>query len=383
MGSPYNNDAEPTLHRGLVGIHADATETTFIDGEKGILEYRGYNIDELADHGNFEEVAYLILYGELPNRAQLADFDKRLKEARSLPPEVIEIIKKVKRAHPMDVLRTAVSALAAFDPDRNDDSVEAAYRKGIRLTSQVAAIVLAHHNILNGREPVPARSDLSHAANFLYMMAGEAPSPTAAALMDKDFILHADHGLNASSFTARVITGTKADFHGAITASIAALSGPSHGGAAENVVAMIKEIGSPDKAEEYVKDQIANRRRIMGFGHRVYKTEDPRARHLEEGVKHLSEEVGESELYQILSNVRAAMAPYAKRGIHVNVDFYAGIIYHLLNIPQNLYVPIFAVGRVPGWTVQVVEQLQKNILIRPLLHYTGKRRRRYKPLEER
>lgn len=376
-------EAQADIKRGLVGVYADATETTFIDGQNGVLEYRGYSIHELATRATFEEVAYLILYGDLPNSAQLKTFDEQLKAARYLPAEVVDVIKLVKHAHPMDVLRTAISALAAFDDERNDDSEAATYSKGIRLTSQVAAVVMAHHNILQGREPQPTRCDLGHAGNFLYMMDGKEPSATATKLMDKDFILHADHGLNASSFTARVITGTKADFHGAVTASIAALSGPSHGGAAENVVQMAKEIGTPDRAAKYVQDKIAKRERIMGFGHRVYKAEDPRARHLEEGVKTLSEEVGETELYDILDNIKKAMAPYAERGIHVNVDFYAGIVYHLLGIPQNLYVPIFAAGRVPGWTIQAVEQLRDNILIRPLLYYKGARERKYIPIGER
>ncbi len=375
--------SEVRLNRGLQGINLDRTQTTFIDGKKGVLEYRGYSIHELAEHSTFEETAYLVLYGELPTKEQLKKFDGELKEARFLPPEVLSIIDTIRDSHPMDVLRTAVSALSAFDVDRNDDSVEAIYRKGIRLTSQVPYIVTAHDHIRNNRTPVSPSKELAHAANFLYMFSGKEPTEDAAKLMDKDFILHADHGLNASAFTARVVAGTKADFHSSITAGIAALSGNAHGGAAENVMQMTKEIGHPDNAETYVKDLISSRQRVMGFGHRVYKSEDPRARHLKEEVKTLSKQMGQREWYEILEGVQKAMTPYARRGIHVNVDFFAGVIYHLLGIPQGLFVPIFAVGRIPGWTVQVVEQITNNILIRPLLHYTGPESRAYIPLEER
>ena len=215
------------------------------------------------------------------------------------------------------------------------------------------------------------------------MLEGNEPSVDAANLMDKDFVLHADHGSNASAFTARVVAGTAADVHGAVTAGIAALSGPSHGGAAENVMQMAKEIGKPENAADYVRGLLSNRQRVMGFGHRVYKAEDPRARHLREGVKKLSEEMGQPEWYQILEGVVDAMKPYARRGIHVNVDFFAGVIYYLNGFPQDLFVPIFAVGRIPGWTIQVVEQLQHNILIRPLLQYTGEHNLEYVPISDR
>jgi citrate synthase len=224
---------------------------------------------------------------------------------------------------------------------------------------------------------------MNHAGNFLYMMDGKEPSSQTMALMDKDFVLHADHGSNASAFTARVVAGTAADIHGAVTAGIAALSGPSHGGAAENVMQMAKDIGTADRAADYVQNLLTNRERVMGFGHRVYKAEDPRAGHLREGVKNLSEEMGQPEWYQILEAVVDAMKPYARRGIHVNVDFFAGVIYYLNGVPQDLFVPIFAVGRIPGWTVQVVEQFEHNILIRPLLQYTGNREQKYVPIGDR
>lgn len=377
-------DDEVVINRGLQGVYTDHTETTFIDGQQGVLEYRGYNIDELAKYSTFEETSYLLLYGELPTAQQLNDLDSQFKESRGVPQQIYDLITIVKDSHPMDVLRTAVSALSDFDPDRNDDSAEAIYRKGIRLTSQVSTIIMAHHNIKNGRDAIPPNTSLGHAANFLYMFKGETPDEQSARLMDTDFVVHADHGLNASAFTARVVTGTKADMHSAVSAAIAALSGPSHGGAAENVIQMAREIGEPSKAAEYVRNLIDNRQRVMGFGHRVYRTEDPRARHIEDGLKTLSgQKEGAVRWYKILLEVRNAMKPYAKRGIHPNVDFFAGIVYHLLGLPQELFVPIFAAGRIPGWTIQIVEQSRQNILIRPLLLYTGPRAQTYIPIDER
>ncbi|MCH7907817.1 MAG: citrate (Si)-synthase [Chloroflexi bacterium] len=374
---------EITLHRGLSGVYFDRTETTFIDGKEGKLLYRGYNIHELAESSTFEETSFLLMYGELPTQTQLDEFDATLKANRNIPPEVTGIIRAVQGDHPMSVLRTAVSALSAFDPDAADNSSEATLRKGIRLTSQVPTIVMAHHNIRNGRDPVPPSETLNHAANFLYMMEGKEPTPETAELMDTDFVLHADHGSNASAFTARTVASTNAHLHDAVTAGIGALSGPSHGGAAENVMTMALEIGEPENAEKYVKDLLARGGRVMGFGHRVYRAEDPRARHLREGVRKLSAEKGEPKWYAILEAVQKAMSPYARRGIHVNVDFFAGVIYYLNGIPHDLFVPIFAVGRIPGWTVQVIEQFEHNILLRPLLQYAGPKERSYTPISER
>ena len=372
-----------TIHRGLTGVYFDRSNTTYIDGKDGVLEYRGYNINELAEQSTFEETAYLLIHGTLPTQAELDEYDAELKSARELPEQIFDVLEMVKDSHPMDALRTGVSALASFDPDRNDNSVEATIRKGNRLTSQVPAIVMGHHNIRQSKDPVKPSTVLNHAGNFLYMMDGNEPSAEAMALMDKDFVLHADHGSNASAFTARVVAGTEADIHGAVTAGIAALSGPSHGGAAENVMQMAKEIGTADKAADYVQNLLSNRERVMGFGHRVYKAEDPRAGHLREGVKNLSEEMGQPEWYQILEAVVEAMKPYARRGIHANVDFFAGVIYYLNGMPQDLFVPIFAVGRIPGWTIQVVEQFEHNILIRPLLKYIGEREQKYVPIGDR
>jgi citrate synthase len=283
----------------------------------------------------------------------------------------------------MDVLRTATSALAAFDPDVDDNSPQATLRKGVRLTSQVPMIIAAHEQIRHGRPLVAPDPGLGHAANFLYMLTGRSPSDDAAKLMDTDMILHAEHGSNASAFTARVVAGTDANLHAAITAAVAALSGPAHGGAAENVMRMAQEIGDPANAAEYVKRKRANKEPVMGFGHRVYRAEDPRARHMRAGVEKLSHAMGEPKWYQILAALVDAMKPYARHGVNVNVDFYAGVVYFLNGIPEDLFVPIFAAGRVPGWTVQVQEQFANNILIRPLTLYNGPAPRAYEPIEGR
>ena len=371
------------IHRGLKGVHFDRSRVCFIDGRAGELRYRGYSIHDLAQRSSFEETCYQLLRGELPTRAQLEAIDAELKAARVLPAAIYEVIRTIRSAHPMDVLRTAVSALAAFDPEVADKSPEATLRKGIRLTSQVPMIVTAHEAIRNGREPVAPDPKLGHAANFLYMLKGKAPSEDTAKLMDTDMILHAEHGSNASSFTARVVTGTEANLHAAITAAIAALSGPAHGGAAENVMKMAMEIGDASKAAEYVKQKRAAKEPVMGFGHRVYRAEDPRARHMRAGVEKLSREMGQPHWYQILEALVEAMKPYARHGVNVNVDFYAGVVYYLNGIPADLFVPIFAVGRVPGWTVSVLEQMENNILIRPLTLYNGPEPRAYVPIGER
>ena len=371
------------VFRGLKGVYFDRSPTTHIDGRKGELRYWGYSIHDLATHSTFEETAYLLLHGELPSSAQLRAFDQALKNARSLPPAIIEIIRTVVDGHPMDVLRTAVSALAAFDPHTSDNSSDAVMQKTLRLTSQVPMIVAAHHRIRQGLAPIEADASLGHAAHFLYQLSGEIPSEDAARLMDLDFILHAEHGSNASSFTARVVTGTDANLHASITAAIAALSGPAHGGAAEDVMHMAREIGDPANAAEYVKRKRANKEAIMGFGHRVYRAEDPRARHLRDGVERLSIEKGEPHWNDILKALVEAMKPYSRLGVNVNVDFYSGVIYHLNGIPEDLFVPIFAIGRVPGWSLQIMQQMQNNILIRPLLEYNGPDLREYVPLEQR
>ena len=371
------------IHRGLRGVYFDRSPCTFIDGKAGELRYRGYSIHDLAEYSSFEETAWLLLNGDLPSKQQLAAFDAELKSARKLPAAAVDIIRTIKSAHPMDVLRTATSALSAFDPETADNSREATLRKAVRLTSQVPMIVAAHSRLRAGEEPVAADQALGHAANLLWMLTARKPSADAAQLIDRDLILHAEHGSNASSFAARVVIGTEANLHAAIVAAIAALSGPAHGGAAEDVMKMAEEIGDPSRAAGYVKEKRKAGVAVTGFGHRVYRAEDPRARHMRAGVERLSKEMGEPKWFEILQAVVTAMAPYARHGVNVNVDFYSGVVYHLLGIKRDLFVPIFAIGRVPGWVVQVLEQLENNILLRPLTLYNGPDARAYVPLETR
>ena len=380
MAEPSN---EARIYRGLKDVYFERSAATFIDGKAGELRYRGYSIHDLAQNSCFEETAYLLIHGELPTAAQLSVFDGELKAARTLPAQILDVIRLVQSAHPMDVLRTAVSALAAFDPETADTSRAATIRKGIRLSSQVPMIVAAHERIRRGLDPLAPDPALGHAANFLWLLKGTKPSADAAKLLDTDLVLHAEHGSNASSFTARVVIGTDANIHAAVTAAIAALSGPAHGGAAEDVMRMAEEIGDPANTPAFVKAKRAAKEAITGFGHRVYRAEDPRARHMREGVKQLSKEMGEPKWYEILESLVAEMKPYARHGVNVNVDFYSGVIYYLHKIPKDLFVPIFAVGRVPGWTVQVLEQLDNNILIRPLTLYNGPEARAYVAIAER
>mgnify|MGYP000132526958 CR=1 FL=1 len=368
---------------GLKGVVLDETRIAFIDGEQGKLVYRGYNIHELAPSATFEEVSYLLLYGALPNRAKLAAFDAELKAGRAIPEAVIEIIDRVKAAHPMDILRTAVSAVVALDESSHEARTDVALPVGVRLISQVATIVAAMHRLRNGLDPVAPRDDLSHAANFLYMMFGKEPDPKHARIIDLDFVLHAEHSSNASTFAARVAAGTAADIGSAIVAAIATLKGPLHGGAAEAVQKTVEEIGDPERAIEYIKEMTEAGEKVMGFGHRVYKTEDPRARHLRDVARDLGAEMGNSRWFQILQEIERAMEPYRPKGIYANVDFYAGAVYSLLGIPEEQFIPMFAVGRMPGWVAHVLEQFEDNVLIRPLLDYTGPRHLRYVPLDER
>ncbi|MDA0988083.1 MAG: citrate (Si)-synthase [Chloroflexi bacterium] len=374
---------EIEIKRGLQGVYIDKTQSSFIDGSAGKLLYRGYSIHDLAEKSTFEETVYLLLYEKLPNQKELNDFDALLRANRSIPPEVMQIIKLVKNAHPMDVLRTAVSALAAYDPDVADNSLEATLRKGIRMTAQAPIIVTAHARIKDGKEPLDPNPNLNQAANFLYMLFGKEPTPAEARIMEKDFILHAEHGINASAFAARVAASTISDLHSAIVSGIGTLKGPAHGGAAEEVMQMALDIGEEDNAEQYTRDILERGGRIMGFGHRVYKVEDPRAQHLQVECQTLGEQKGQPKWFRILSKVAEVMEPYASRGICPNVDFWAGSMYHLMGIPKEIFISIFAMGRIPGWTVQVMEQYSDNILLRPLLVYEGPMDVEYVPIDQR
>ena len=371
------------LKRGLRDVYIDRTQSSFIDGKEGKLLYRGYNIHDLAEHSTFEETSYLLLRGSLPTATELEQFDAQLRDNRQLPPEIIEIIRIAQDAHPMDVLRTAVSAMGSSDLGSSDNSPESTLRHAIRLTAASPTIVAAHARIREGKEAVPPNSGLGHAANFLYMLHGELPEPRDANLINKDLVLHAEHGINASTFAARVAASTQADFYAAITAGIAILKGPLHGGAAEGVMQMALEIGSEDNAGKYVEDVLRGGGRIMGFGHPVYKAVDPRSVHLRAGAKALGERKGKPKWFSILQAVTKVMEPYSRRGVSENVDFWSGAIYYLLGIPEDLFVSIFAMGRIPGWAVHVMEQYANNILLRPRLVYTGPIDLEYVPIDQR
>lgn len=376
--------SEPVkINRGLKGVYFERSGVSDIDGSAGELSYRGYSIHDLAAHSTFEEVSYLLIHGDLPTAAELAEFDGRLRAARGVPDAIHDIIAACKDGHPMDVLRTSVSALAALDPASQKTGEDAFVDNGIRLIAQVPTLIAAHEAIRNGRTPIAPDPDLGHAANWLWMLKGSKPSIDAARLADVDFILHAEHGANASSFAARVTVGTEANLHGAIVTALSTLAGPAHGGAAEDVMKMVHEIGTPDNAAAYVKAKRAAREAVTGFGHRVYRAEDPRARHMRDGVRKLGEEMGAPGWYEILQAVVEAMKPYARHGLNVNVDFYSGVIYQLHGIAMDLYVPIFAIGRMPGWVIQCIEQQRGNILIRPLTLYNGPARRAYVSLDGR
>jgi len=376
-------NSEEQIARGLNGIYIDKTESSHVDGEAGRLIYRGYDIHDLADKSTFEETTYLLWHGKLPNRHELDEFSACLARWRPIPDRLIDVIRSTKDAHPMDVLRTAVSAMGCLDPEVNDTSPEANLNKASRLTAQLPTVVAAHHRIREEKDPVPPNPALGHAANFLWMLRGTEPDQDDARAMDVDMILHADHGSNASAFAARVTASTMADLYSAITSAVATLKGPLHGGAAEAIMTMVREIGEPERVEQYVNARIAAGGRIMGFGHRVYKIEDPRAPHMRDRSRILAGKYDQVKWYYILRKVDEVMAPYRQRGIYVNVDFYAAAVYYLLDIPEDLFIPIFAIGRIPGWIVQIFEQWQDNVLIRPLLRYVGPKDLPYVPIEER
>jgi citrate synthase len=371
------------LRRGLRDVFFDDTQSSNVIGDIGRLIYRGYDIHDLAEKSTFEETVFLMMHGQLPTQTELDAFDQALRSSRSIPSEIIDVITSIQKAHPMDVLRTAISALAAFESEVDDVSHEATLRKGIRLAAQTPTIVAAHHRIRSGQKPLDPDSSLDHAANFLYMLLGEKPDADTSELMGKDLIVHLDHGSNASSFAARVTASTLADLHGAVVTGISTLKGPLHGGAAEGVMKMALEIGDVENVETYLAGKHERKERIMGFGHAVYRAEDPRARHLREGSRTLADKKGQPQWFQILSKVEEHMRPYAERGICVNVDFWSGSVYYLLGIPEDLFISIFAVARVPGYVVQVLEQQDNNILLRPLLNYVGPTDLTYVPIAER
>jgi citrate synthase len=367
---------------GLEGVVAAESAIGDVDGINGVLIYQGLNIHDLAEHSTFEETVYLLWHGRLPKRDELDALKQELSANTRLPEEVIELMRSFPAgAEPMDALRTAISALAFYDPGSRDLSREGALRTATRLTAQLPVVVAAFERLRNGKEPVESRADLNIAGNFLYMLKGEEPGQREARIFDQCLILHADHELNASTFTARVIAGTLADMYGAVTGAIAALSGPLHGGANTNVMKMLLEIGEPARAEGWLREALASKRKIMGFGHRVYKTEDPRSVWLRRFSRELAEAKGETRWIEILERLRELM--FAEKKLYPNVDYYSGSAYYLMGIPLDLFTPIFAVSRISGWTGHVLEQYANNRLIRPRAEYTGARDVPYVPIDER
>ena len=357
--------------KGLEGIVAAHSGICWIDGEEGILSYRGIDIHELAVHSNFEETAFLLWNGKLPTEAELAEFTKKLAEARVVDPAIIELLKSFpKTATPMEVLRTAVSALSFYDADEKDNTHDANVRKAFRLTAQIGMIVAIYDRLRKGLEIVEPDASLSHAGNFLWMLNGEKPSETATKTLDLALILHADHELNASTFAARVIASTLSDIHSAITGAIGALKGPLHGGANEAVMRLLYEIEKKGADPvEYIAGLLAAKVKVSGFGHRVYKTEDPRATHLRKMSEQLSKDSGVSKWYDWSRAIELYIN--SEKKLNANVDFYSASTYTTLGIDVDLFTPIFAVSRISGWSAHVIEQLDDNRLIRPRAEYIG------------
>ena len=367
---------------GLRGVVAASSSIGDVNGEKGELIYQGINIHDLAKNSTFEEVVYLLWNGRLPKRAELDELKRNIAANQELSPEILALMRQFpKEAEPMDTLRTAISALAFYDKNAKDTSREASIRTATRLTAQLPVIVTTLDRLRKGQEPVQAKPELNIATNFLYMLKGEMPSPEDAHVLDVALILQADHELNASTFTARVVAGTLADMYGAVTAAIAALSGPLHGGANTNVMKMLLEIGEVERVEQYVKDALAAKQKLMGFGHAVYKTEDPRATNFRRFSKELAERTGDMKWYEMSRKVEETIM--REKGLFPNVDFFSASTFYMMGIPLDLYTPIFAVSRISGWTGHILEQYANNKLIRPRAEYVGPRNVPYTPVDER
>jgi citrate synthase len=370
------------MGKGLEDVVAAQTSISDIDGKMGRLFYVGYDIHDLAPNATFEETIFLLHNLRLPTQPELDALTDQLVAER----EIVQFIEDLMptMAHttsPMSMLRTTISAMSAHDPDGWDKSLDAAHRKAMRIIARMATVLAYYERVRNGLDLVRPNPKLSHAANLLWMLKGIEPDEEAARVLDMCLVLHADHTMNASTFTARVVASTLSDIHSATTAAIAALKGPLHGGANEQVMKMMIEIDEPRRAAEYIKNKFANREKIMGFGHRVYKTEDPRATHLRRLSKQLGEQTGESKWYEISKQIEETVM--SEKGLYPNVDFYAASVYHALGIPTDLFTPLFACSRVAGWTAHVREQYADNRIIRPESEYIGPRGRKYAPIEER
>jgi citrate synthase len=370
---------------GLEDTVATSSAICYLDGDRGVLAYCGYDIHDLAKHATFEEVCYLLWHRRLPTRAELGDLQSQLVAARALPEPVLRLMRMLPPGNAMDLLRTLTSALGHYDPDANDHSSQANYRKAVRLAAQTSSIVATLGRMQNGGGPIEPDPVLGHAANFLYMLTGERPGGLATKAFDVALILHADHELNASTFAARVAAATLTDIHSTIVAAIGTLKGPLHGGANADVMRLLLEIGADaplEKAEEIVRAKLARKEKIPGFGHRVYHTEDPRATHLRQMSKELTAKAGMPIWYEMSQRIEALVK--ADKKLNPNVDFYSASTYHALGIAVDLFTPIFAVSRVSGWTAHVLEQYANNRLIRPRAEYVGPDYpQRYVPVEQR
>jgi citrate synthase len=367
---------------GLQDVVIATSAICSIDGQRGQLLYGGYDIHDLAANSTFEEVVYLLWYGRLPKRQELEDLQFQLASNRALSSDILGILKNLPPPqHPMETLRTVVSALSLYDPEAEDMSVEANRRKAMRLTAQMGTLVAAFGRVREGKDPVPPDPRLNHAANFLYMLQGNVPNPENARWFDVALILHADHSYNASTFAARVTASTLSDMHSSITSAIGTLKGPLHGGANEQVMRMLLEINSPERVEDYVHNLLANKKKVMGFGHRVYHTEDPRATVLRRMSEELGRRTGQPKWFQMSRQIEDLMIREKK--INANVDFYSASAYYVLGIPVDLYPLIFAVSRISGWTAHILEQYANNKLIRPLAEYTGPTGLSYAPIDQR
>lgn len=371
--------------RGLEGVIAAESALTYIDGQKGILAYVGIPIEELAEHSTFEETAFLLLHQRLPSRAELQNFGEELASQRPLPSQVIQILKALPhQTAPMSLLRTAISVLGHFDPQAEDISPQALRTKALKMIAQLATLTAAIGRLRHNRELIAPDPSLSHSANFLYMLTGKKPDPAAARVFDVVLILQADHEFPASTFASLVVASTLSDSYSAISAALGALKGPLHGGASEQVVRMILEIGDPSRAQHYIKEKLARHERIMGFGHRVYKTYDPRARILKRHLQKFVEQGRDSQLFEIEQIVeKTVIETLGAKGIFPNVDFYSGTVCYSLGIEPELLTPIFAVSRVAGWMAHIIEYVADNRLFRPTTRYVGPPLGSYVPLEKR
>ncbi len=369
-----------TATKGLEGIVAASSSiSSIIDG---VLTYRGINIDELAEQASFEEVAYLLWNGKLPTEIELNALIRQLDEYAPVPAEVIDIIRLFPGgSNSMAALRTAVSSLALYDAGADDMSREANLRKAIKLQAQLPTVVAAFARIREGKTPVAPKKGVGIAHNFLYMLTGEEPAEVAVQAMDKALVLHADHELNASTFASRVTVATLSDIYSGVTSAIGALKGPLHGGANEAVMVMLDEIGSLDRVESYIQNKLNNKEKIMGFGHRVYRNGDPRAKHLQAMSRKLGELKGNMKLYEMSVQIEELVT--GQKGLKPNVDFYSASCYTMLSIPRDLFTPIFAISRVSGWTAHILEQYGDNRLIRPRAEYVGPTDQHYVPIAER